>query len=55
MFKHAEPYAYSWSGDDATSVFTCAGGCDYRITFGVTPPSRRRTARLSPTASPAIG
>jgi hypothetical protein len=38
VFKRAEPYAYSWSGDDATSVFTCAGGCDYRITFGVTPP-----------------
>ena len=26
VFKRAEPYAYSWSGDDATSVFTCAGG-----------------------------
>ena len=38
VFKRAEPYAYSWSGDDATSVFTCAGGCDYRITFAVTPP-----------------
>ena len=39
VFKRAEPYAYSWSGDDATSVFTCTGGCDYRITFGVTPPA----------------
>ena len=39
VFKQAEPYAYSWSGDDATSVFTCAGGCDYMITFGVTPPA----------------
>jgi hypothetical protein len=39
VFKRAEPYAYSWSGDDATSVFTCAGECDYRITFGVTPPA----------------
>jgi hypothetical protein len=39
VFKRAEPYAYSWSGDDATSVFTCSGGCDYRITFGVTPPA----------------
>ena len=38
VFKWAEPYAYSWSGDDATSVFTCSGGCDYRIIFGVTPP-----------------
>jgi hypothetical protein len=37
VFKRAEPYAYSWSGDDATSVFTCKGHCDYRITFGVTP------------------
>ena len=39
VFKSAEPYAYSWSGDDETSVFTCDGGCDYRITFGVTPPA----------------
>jgi hypothetical protein len=39
VFKRAEPYAYSWSGDDATSTFTCAGGCDYRITFGLTPPA----------------
>jgi hypothetical protein len=39
VFKRAEPYAYSWSGDNATSVFTCAGGCGYRITFGVTPPA----------------
>jgi Thaumatin family len=39
VFKRAEPYAYSWSGDDATSVFTCTGGCDYRITFAITPPA----------------
>jgi hypothetical protein len=39
VFKRAEPYAYSWSGDDPTSVFTCKGSCDYRITFGVTPPT----------------
>lgn len=38
VFKRAEPFAYSWSGDDATSVFTCKGGCDYEIVFGVTPP-----------------
>jgi hypothetical protein len=38
VFKRAEPYAYSWSGDDATSTFTCAGGCGYRIIFGLTPP-----------------
>jgi Thaumatin family len=37
VFKHAEPYAYSYVDDDATSVFTCAGRCDYRITFGITP------------------
>ncbi len=36
VFKRAEPFAYSWSGDDATSVFTCKGGCDYEIVFGVT-------------------
>ena len=39
LFKRAEPYAYSWSGDDRTSVFTCSGGCSYRIVFGVTPPA----------------
>jgi hypothetical protein len=22
-------------GDDATSVFTCSGGCGYQITFGL--------------------
>jgi hypothetical protein len=38
VFKRAEPYAYSWSGDDRTSVFTCKPDCDYRITFGITPP-----------------
>jgi hypothetical protein len=43
VFKRAEPYAYSWSGDDATSVFTCKGNCNYRITFGVTPGDRPRT------------
>lgn len=39
VFKRAEPYAYSWSGDDPTSVFTCKGTCDYTITFGITPPN----------------
>jgi hypothetical protein len=38
VFKRAEPFAYSWSGDDENSVFTCKGGCDYEIVFGVTPP-----------------
>jgi hypothetical protein len=38
VFKRAEHYAYSWSGDDRTSVFTCKSRCDYRITFGITPP-----------------
>ena len=37
VFKRAEPYAYSYVDDDATSVFTCTGVCDYRITFGITP------------------
>jgi hypothetical protein len=36
VFKKAEPYAYSYVDDDATSVFTCKGACDYRITFGTT-------------------
>jgi hypothetical protein len=37
VFKRAEPFAYSWSGDDPTSVFTCKGDCDYEIVFGVSP------------------
>jgi Thaumatin family len=37
VFKSAEPYAYSYVDDDVTSVFTCSGVCDYRITFGLTP------------------
>jgi hypothetical protein len=36
VFKRAEPYAYSYVDDDATSVYTCQGRCDYRIVFGVT-------------------
>ncbi len=42
VFKRAEPYAYSYVDDDATSVFTCYGGCDYRITFGLTPTGARK-------------
>jgi hypothetical protein len=37
VFKKAEPYAYSYSDDNATSTFVCKGRCDYRITFGLTP------------------
>jgi hypothetical protein len=37
VFKKAEPFAYSYVDDDATSTFTCAGECGYRITFGVSP------------------
>jgi hypothetical protein len=37
VWKDAEPYAYSYVDDDATSTFTCTGECDYRITFGTTP------------------
>jgi hypothetical protein len=37
VFKRAEPYAYSFSGDDATSMYVCKGRCNYRITFGITP------------------
>ena len=37
VFKRAEPFAYSYVDDDATSVLTCAGECDYRITWGVSP------------------
>ena len=37
LFKEAEPFAYSYVDDDATSTFTCGGECGYRITFGVSP------------------
>jgi hypothetical protein len=37
LFKQAEPFAYSYVDDDATSTFTCAGECGYRITFGTSP------------------
>lgn len=35
VFKKAEPFAYSYVDDDATSVLTCAGECNYRVTWGV--------------------
>ena len=35
VFKKAEPFAYSYVDDDATSVLTCTGECDYRVTWGV--------------------
>ena len=37
LFKDSQPFAYSYVDDDATSTFTCAGECGYRITFGLTP------------------
>ena len=37
VFKKAEPFAYSYVNDDATSVLTCSGECDYRVTWGVSP------------------
>jgi hypothetical protein len=37
VFKTAEPFAYSYVDDDATSTYTCGGECDYRITFGLSP------------------
>lgn len=37
VFKQAEPFAYSYVDDDATSTFTCSGECGYRITFGLSP------------------
>jgi hypothetical protein len=42
VFKKAEPFAYSWSGDDASSTFTCTGWCDYRIVLGTTPPGHTK-------------
>jgi hypothetical protein len=41
VFKRAEPYAYSYVDDDATSVYVCQGRCDYHIVFGLTPATRR--------------
>jgi len=40
VFKRAEPYAYSYVDDDATSVYVCQGTCDYRIVFGITPKKK---------------
>jgi hypothetical protein len=37
VFKRAEPYAYSYVDDDATSVYVCKGTCNYNIVFGITP------------------
>jgi len=37
LFKKAEPFAYSYVDDDATSTFTSRGEAGYRITFGVSP------------------
>jgi thaumatin family protein len=37
VFKKAEPFAYSYVNDDASSVLTCSGACDYRVTWGVSP------------------
>jgi hypothetical protein len=39
VFKRAEPFAYSYCDDDATSTFTSTGEAGYRITFGLTAPS----------------
>lgn len=36
VFKAAEPFAYSYPDDDATSTLTCKPECTYRITFGIT-------------------
>ena len=35
LFKKAEPFAYSYVDDDATSTFTSRSEAGYRITFGV--------------------
>jgi hypothetical protein len=41
VFKKAEPYAYSYVDDDATSVYVCSGRCNYRIVFGLTPTKKK--------------
>jgi hypothetical protein len=45
VFKRAEPYAYSYVDDDATSVYVCKGRCDYRIVFGLTPAKKKLQVR----------
>jgi hypothetical protein len=54
VFKRAEPFAYSYSDDDATSVYTCHGACDYRITFGITPRRELRRWIRSHTSGPNL-
>jgi len=46
VFKRSEPFAYSYAYDDATSVFTCDGDCNYRITFGLTPVGVKRPSSV---------
>ena len=36
VFKRAEPFAYSYAFDDSATM-SCKGGCDYRVTFGLSP------------------
>jgi len=45
VFKRAEPYAYSYVDDDATSVYVCKGRCNYRIVFGLTPTKKKLKKR----------
>ena len=45
VFKRAEPYAYSYVDDDATSVYVCKGSCNYRIVFGLTPTKKKLKRR----------
>ena len=35
VWKDAEPYAYSYAYDDSATM-ACKGGCNYKITFGIT-------------------
>jgi hypothetical protein len=61
VFKRAEPYAYSYVDDDATSVYVCKGRCNYRIVFGLTPVKKKLTdsggglSRLSSPPRPRCG
>ncbi|GII59484.1 hypothetical protein Pth03_78730 [Planotetraspora thailandica] len=41
VFKKAQPFAYSYVDDDATSTFTCAGECGYRIRSAIHPDRPR--------------
>jgi hypothetical protein len=49
IFKEAQPYAYSYAFDDASSTFSCLN-CNYRITFGL--PLTNAQPSVNPAVTP---